>query len=70
MSKYFVAAAFVIIFGILLLIKRWAVKEILYDKPGCYGHRRVGDSRALCDCENCELEYECEQTATERWGEL
>lgn len=54
---------------LLLLIKCKFTKDIL-DKPGCYGHYRAGDSRALCGCEGCELEYECEQTAKERWGRI
>lgn len=54
---------------LMLLIKCKITKDLL-DKPGCYGHYRAGDSPALCGCEDCELEYECEQTAKERWGRI
>lgn len=35
-----------------------------------YEGYRAGDSRALCGCEDCELEYECERTAKERWRQI
>ena len=54
---------------LMLLIKIKCYKDIM-DKPGCYGHYRAGDSRALCGCEDCELEYECERTAKERWRQI
>lgn len=58
---------FALVLMLLIKIKRY--KNIL-SKPGCYGHYRAGDSRALCGCEDCELEYECEQTAKERRGRI
>lgn len=61
----------IVIFALvlMLLIKLKCTKDIL-DKPGCYGHYRAGDSRALCGCEDCELEYECERVAKERWSKI
>lgn len=59
----------VVIFALVLLLwAKWKyVTNKLY-KPGCYGHYRTRDSRAMYDCENCELEYECELATKERWG--
>ena len=64
-----VSGLVIFVLVLLLLIKCKRTKDIL-DKPGCYGHYRAGDSRALCGCEDCELEYECERTAKERWKHI
>ena len=67
MTRAELAIIILAICAALLLIARRMNIRAGRDRPGCYGHYRAGDSRALCGCENCELEYECEQTAKERW---
>lgn len=68
MTRADIALIILAICATLLLTARYINNRAKRDRPGCYGHYRVGDSRALCGCDNCELEYECEQTAKERWG--
>lgn len=70
MTRADLAIILFVICAVLLMITRRMNGRERRERPGCYGHYRAGDSRALCDCENCELEYECEQKAKERWRHL
>lgn len=54
----------VLVLAVPLLIKLYCVKD-LSGKPECYGGSRCGDT----DCETCDLYYECEKAARERWSE-
>lgn len=62
-----VSVIMVLVLVSLLVIKLYLAKN-LSGKPECYGCGRSGDTRALNDCETCDLYYECEKAARERWG--
>ena len=57
-------AIIVIVLVALLLFKLYCAKG-MSGTPECYGGSRCGDT----DCETCDLYYECERAARERWSE-
>lgn len=70
MTKSDLILIIIAICAALLMIARQINIRAARDRPGCYGSYRPGDCRAMLDCENCELEFECEELAKERWKHL
>ena len=58
-----VSVIMVLVLVSLLAIKLYLSKN-LSEKPECYGGNRYCET----DCETCDLYYECEKAARERWG--